>query len=312
MAASLSIQHLVEPRASERCRRCSTHRLFRRPALLRHRVILPHRAFTLVELLVVIGIFSVLVGVLLPALASARQSAARAKATSDIRQLLTGYALYITANRGSLPFGYPPDTVNGVPIRVELSNGKVVGSVYAKRYPWRLIPYLANVWGNVFYNVAPPDDDYLKSVSPSIGLNSVFLGGHEGPYFQGYVGDRPNVGKHVAFKASEIRLSSAQIVFAESIRNISSLGGDLDGAFYLQPPRGRAPNAIKRWWVPDGAGTKAISKTSVYGGLPNGRFKGGTLVGFFDGHVATLTPEELQDMRLWSPKATHPDWDFAP
>lgn len=270
------------------------------------------RAFTLVELLVVMGIISLLLGVLLPAVASARQSAAKVKASSDMRQLLTGYLLYTLDHKGSLPFGYPPDKVNGVPIKVELADGNVVGSVYAKRYPWRLIKYVGDVWPIVFYNTVAPDDDYLKSVFPSIGLNSVFLGGHEGPYFKGYIGDRPNIGKHVAFKASEIRRACDQIVFTETIRNVANSGGELDGYYYVQPPRGGAPNASKRWWTATEDGLKAIGNTSVFGGLPNGRFKGGTLVGFFDGHVGSLTPRELDDMRLWSPKATSPHWEFAP
>lgn len=63
----------------------------------------PSHGFTLVELLVVIGIIAALVALLLPALGSARNSANRVACASNLRQCYLYGAIYAQDNKGALP-----------------------------------------------------------------------------------------------------------------------------------------------------------------------------------------------------------------
>jgi prepilin-type N-terminal cleavage/methylation domain-containing protein len=104
------------------------------------------RGFTLVELLVVIGIISVLIGILLPVINKAQKSARSLKCLSNLRQIGGAFQAYAGANKGYFP----------APQAIQLT-------------PYRLIPWQVTLWQFLVKNRPIPDaelasgkHEYLK------------------------------------------------------------------------------------------------------------------------------------------------------
>lgn len=111
-------------------------------------------AFTLVELLVVIGIIGALVGLLLPAVQAARESSRRIKCANNLKQL--GLALHAYHDAlGVLPPGATGSTL--APEQMTSGNGGLGFHV-------RLLPFMeqSDVYASVdlehSYDTAPPND----------------------------------------------------------------------------------------------------------------------------------------------------------
>jgi prepilin-type N-terminal cleavage/methylation domain-containing protein/prepilin-type processing-associated H-X9-DG protein len=130
---------------------------------------MPRRhAFTLVELLVVIGIIAVLISILLPTLSSVRRQANSVKCLSSLRQIGIGFQMYALAHKGMWPCAVHDagaTHANGNPY--PLPGGRSL------RWQDRIVSYLAGSEGQAV-------DSYVELISKypndQLRQNSVLWG----------------------------------------------------------------------------------------------------------------------------------------
>jgi prepilin-type N-terminal cleavage/methylation domain-containing protein/prepilin-type processing-associated H-X9-DG protein len=197
--------------------------------------------FTLVELLVVIGIIALLVGLLMPALGAAREQSMGLKSLSNLRQLAIGLDMYKVENKGYYP-------------RHSSITGETTGLAAGIRRPrsrWAddIFPYMQNT--EVYRSPLIPDDDWDARMkvpfahscdqTGATGLptpGTIFWGGYG--YNYQYLGNarKPTAGMQ-PFHAntSQIRKSSQTIALADThgSRN-GTANWTTEGVYSIDPP----------------------------------------------------------------------------
>src|SRR2546430_10780000 len=83
-------------------------------------------AFTLVELLVVIGIIALLIAILLPVLGKAREASQKTACLSNLRQLGAVMQIYATENHDVIPIGYIEEKQFSYVVNWNNGNGTMV------------------------------------------------------------------------------------------------------------------------------------------------------------------------------------------
>jgi prepilin-type N-terminal cleavage/methylation domain-containing protein/prepilin-type processing-associated H-X9-DG protein len=267
------------------------------------------KGFTLVELLVVIGIIAVLMGVLMPCLAQARQQGRRAVCASNIRQLFLANSGYAIENNGFYVLAAEDiwsssnlrrwhgvrksknkafDPLKG-PLKSYLADGEV------KRCPaFREIDYLT---------IAGQNSQNFEAGCGGYGYNDEYIGGRSDRYGMG------EGSKHSA-KNYDVRNSADTVMFADAAfrQRVNNKTDVFIEYSFVHPP----------YWVwylqmmGNVSDDELAANAESWGGRPNPtihfRHCGFANVCWSDGHVTKET------MDLSSPYITHavmPEGDTA-
>jgi prepilin-type processing-associated H-X9-DG protein len=246
-------------------------------------------AFTLVELLVVIGIIALLIAILLPALGKARRSANTTKCLSTVRQLSMAWLMYTQEHKGkSIPYYLQDqDTELGLWI------GQLRG-VFSNIDQSRLCPeamesaHDPSGWGSTFGAWGP-------------NVTWPVIGSQTGSYaFNGWLYYYNTLGERWIANGSETRQFWETAFFNTPVPRSSEVPCFMDSGW------------IDTWPSPSDAPPSTLTSSVAQIKSANGmgrvciaRHGQAINVGFCDGHAITVPLAELWTL-YWKPNFTPP------
>ena len=264
-------------------------------------------AFTLIELLVVIAIIALLIGILLPALASARDTAKTLLCSTRMRQVATGWQIYADTNRDisvpAQPGRYDDERRN----IYQLGNGQqyrprwfaVIGAAagfdaFANPSPDREDEHTMTVDGSEVF-LCPEVPDWNNTRNYAFGYNHHYLGNTR------FVNNNEGDGFiNFPVRASS-RASSSTVMFADSLGTAAGKpvgehtqnrsDGSRDPSLLAQGGHGYALDPPRLTDNADFADRRF--RSFEHRSAPHARHGGKANVAFCDGHIESLTLEDL-------------------
>ena len=277
--------------------------------------------FTLVELLVVIGIIALLISILLPALNSARRQAAEVKCASNIRQLGLALLNYATEHKGRLPPNLNRLDPSAPPGANNFNYWYDVERI-GKYLPKAIVESTGSIGGPIMYCPSSADNvarSYAMNVWASSVTDPQVL--DASPQRRTYGSTLWNVANSSTFRGTMFSLTtkgSAQLILLGERWPNPSNGG---APRYANATIGyQGATAGERFLgIPGGIGFQGFPTVRVDTELDYSlhrrkigkgvEAKGRTTLAFLDGHVETLAHDDLADpvtktsrlRALWSP-----------
>ncbi len=248
------------------------------------------RGFTLLEMLVTLGIIGVVAALGFTLASMAMQQGRKASEISAAKSLISAYLTYPVDNSGQLMVAHYEGASSDLDGQeYELPDGARLGSAELHRYPFRLAPYMEyKLDGTILVNrnkdqiqraFSPDQFHYGTSLCPAMGINYYFVGGYK-------VDNEISGAGECATTMVQVAKPESLLVFASAFTEVN--GQKIDGRYGVEPPSYRA-----RLWD---------ANLHV-----DARYGGGAVCAFLDGSVRLHTIDELRDMRLWSKNAAELD-----